>query len=220
MLRDRSSLFFALFCAAGALGAGRALAERDAGALEEITVTGSRIVRDGLNAPTPVTVVSADRLENLGATNIGQVLNTLPSFRATSNPQTANIQPRAAGTSLADLRGLGTNRTLVLVNGRRFIPSTLEGSVDLNQIPTLLLDRSEVVTGGASAQYGSDAVAGVVNLILKNDLQGLRGQVQYGETEAGDGTDYLAGIAGGTKFAGDRAHVMAAVEYEKNKGTG
>ena len=220
-LRNCSLLPISIFCAAGSLTTHDARAQEDAGAsLEEITVTGSRIVRDGLTAPTPVTVVSAERLQNLGATNIGQVLNTLPSFRASSNPQTANIQPRAAGTSLADLRGLGTSRTLVLVNGRRFVPSTLEGAVDLNQIPTLLLDRSEVVTGGASAQYGSDAVAGVVNLILKNNLEGLRTQVQYGRTEQGDGADYLAGIAGGTKFAGERGHITAALEYEKNEGTG
>jgi outer membrane receptor protein involved in Fe transport len=209
-----------LFCAAGTFAAHDVLAADESGALEEITVTGSRIVRDGITAPTPVTVVSSERLQNLGATNLGAVLNTLPSFRATSNPQTSNISPRAAGTSLADLRGLGTTRTLVLVNGRRFVPSTLEGSVDLNQIPTLLIDRSEVVTGGASAQYGSDAVAGVVNILLKNDLEGLRTDLQYGRTEEGDGIDYHAGVAGGTKFAGSRGHVTAALEYEKNEGTG
>jgi iron complex outermembrane recepter protein len=204
---------------AGTLACSTAEAQEPEG-LEEVTVTGSRIVRDGITAPTPVTVVSAERLQNLGATSIGDVLNTLPSFRATSNPQTANIQPRAAGTNLADLRGLGTNRTLVLVNGRRFVPSTLEGAVDLNQIPTLLLERSEVVTGGASAQYGSDAVAGVVNLILNNSLEGVRTDLQYARTEQSDGIDYHAGIAGGTKFAGERGHVSAALEYDKNEGVG
>jgi outer membrane receptor protein involved in Fe transport len=194
--------------------------EEDTASLQEITVTGSRIVRDGVTAPTPVTVVSAERLSNLGATNIGQVLNTLPSFRASSNPQTANISPRAAGTSLADLRGLGTNRTLVLVNGRRFVPSTLEGAVDLNQIPTILIDRSEVVTGGASAQYGSDAVAGVVNLILKSNLEGVRSQLQFGQTEESDGETYLASLAGGTSLFGERGHITGAFEYEKNDGTG
>jgi iron complex outermembrane receptor protein len=221
MLRGRSSLVIPMIFVAGTLTTARsASAQENADGLEEITVTGSRIVRDGITAPTPVTVVSAERLQNLGATNIGQVLNTLPSFRASSNPQTSNISPRAAGTSLADLRGLGTNRTLVLVNGRRFVPSTLEGAVDLNQIPTLLLERSEVVTGGASAQYGSDAVAGVVNLILNDKLEGLRTDVQYGRTERGDGVDYHAGVAGGMKFAGERGHVTAALEYEKNEGTG
>lgn len=189
-------------------------------ALEEVTVTGSRIVRDGVTAPTPVTVVSAERVANLGATNIGQVLNTLPSFRASANPQTANIQPRNAGITSPDLRGLGTARTLVLVDGRRFIPSTLEGAVDLNQIPTLLIERTEIVTGGASAQYGSDAVAGVVNLILKSDLDGVRTQLQYGQTEAGDGEDFLAGFALGSGFAGGRGHATFALEYENNEGAG
>jgi iron complex outermembrane receptor protein len=188
--------------------------------VEEIVVTGTRIVRDGVTAPTPVTVVSEARLENLGATNIGQVLNSLPAFRATSSPQTSNIQPRNAGMIQADLRGLGPNRTLVLVNGRRFTPSTQEGTVDLNQIPTLLIDRTEVVTGGASAAYGSDAVAGVVNLILKNDLEGVRTQVQYGETEEGDNETLNVAVAAGTSFAGGRGHVSVALEYEDNKGTG
>jgi iron complex outermembrane recepter protein len=222
MLRARSSFALPIIFVTGALTSPSAQAQEKAEAapLDEVTVTGSRIIRDGITAPTPVTVVSSERLQNLGATNIGQVLNTLPSFRASSNPQTANIQPRAAGTSLADLRGLGTNRTLVLVNGRRFAPSTLEGAVDLNQIPTLLLERSEVVTGGASAQYGSDAVAGVVNLILNNSLEGVRTDLQYGRTEHGDGVDSHAGIAGGTKFAEGRAHISASFEYEKNEGAG
>jgi iron complex outermembrane receptor protein len=219
LLRERSLLAMPIIFVAGTLTAGVVQAQ-DADGLEEITVTGSRIVRDGITAPTPVTVVSSERLQNLGATNIGDVLSTLPSFRASSNPQTANIQPRAAGTNLADLRGLGPNRTLVLVNGRRFVPSTLEGAVDLNQIPTLLLERSEVVTGGASAQYGSDAVAGVVNLILNNTLEGVRTDLQYGRTEQSDGIDYHAGVAAGTKFAEGRGHLSAAFEYDKNEGAG
>jgi len=148
------------------------------------------------------------------------VLNTLPSFRASTTPQTSNISPREAGTIQADLRGLGPTRTLVLVDGRRFIPSTQEGTVDLNQIPTLLIDRSEVVTGGASAAYGSDAVAGVVNLILKSNLQGVISQLQYGQTERGDGRDYLAAIAGGTHFGSGRGHITGAFEFEDNGGTG
>jgi iron complex outermembrane receptor protein len=219
ILGDRS-LLVPFFCAAGAFVPYAALAQEEAGSLEEITVTGSRIVRDGIAAPTPVTVVGAERLQNLGAPNVGALLNTLPSFRASSNPQTANISPRAAGTSLADLRGLGATRTLVLVNGRRFVPSTLEGSVDLNQIPTLLIDRSEIVTGGASAQYGSDAVAGVVNLILNDKLEGVRTDLQYSRTEEGDGIDYRAGVAAGMKFAGGRGHLTGSLEYEQNEGAG
>ena len=148
--------------------------------LEEITVTGTRIQQDGITAPTPVTVVDAARLQDLGATNIGNLLNTLPSFRPSANLQTTNIGPRAAGMIQADLRGLAPVRTLVLVNGRRFVPSTQEGTIDLNQIPTLLLERTEVVTGGASAQYGSDAVAGVVNIFTQRTCEGLKGELQYG----------------------------------------
>ena len=148
-----------------------------------------------MTAPTPVTVVSAARLQDLATPNIGDVLNTLPSFRASTNPSTNNIQPREAGSIQADLRGLGPNRTLVLVDGHRFVPSTIEQTVDLNQIPSMLVQRAEVVTGGASAQYGSDAVAGVVNILLNRKLQGVQTQLQYGRAEAGDGKDTVADLA-------------------------
>jgi outer membrane receptor protein involved in Fe transport len=188
--------------------------------LEEITVTGTRIQQDGITAPTPVTVVDAARLQDLGATNIGNLLNTLPSFRPSANQQTTNIGPRAAGMIQADLRGLAPVRTLVLVNGRRFVQSTQEGTVDLNQIPTLLLERTEVVTGGASAQYGSDAVAGVVNIFTQRKMEGLKGELQYGLSGQGDAQNTRAGLAGGTAFAGGRGHVVAAIEFEDNNGVG
>lgn len=188
--------------------------------LGEITVSGTRIQQDGITAPTPVTVVDAVRLQDLGATNIGNLLNTLPSFRPSSNLQTTNIGPRAAGMIQADLRGLAPVRTLVLVNGRRFVPSTQEGTVDLNQIPTLLLQRTEVVTGGASAQYGSDAVAGVVNIFTQTTMEGLKGELQYGLSQQGDAENIRAGMAGGAAFAGGKGHVVAAIEYEDNNGVG
>src|SRR4051812_29595895 len=108
--------------------AAQAAAAEDA-TLDEITVSGTRIQQDGITAPTPVTVVDATRLQDLGATNLGNLLNSLPSFRPSSNLQTTNIGPRAAGMIQADLRGLAPVRTLVLVNGRRFVPSTQEGTV-------------------------------------------------------------------------------------------
>ncbi|RYZ68603.1 MAG: hypothetical protein EOP08_00115, partial [Proteobacteria bacterium] len=188
--------------------------------LEELVVTGSRIVRDGVSAPTPVTVVGAERIENLGATSIGAVLNTLPSFRASTNPQTSNIGPGNAGMTQVDLRGLSPVRTLVLVNGRRFAPSTQQGTVDINQIPSSLIERAEVVTGGASAQYGSDAVAGVVNLILKKDLDGVRASAQYGASAEGDAKDYLASLAGGMNYAGGAGNLTVALQYQDNKGVG
>ncbi|MDQ1303411.1 MAG: iron complex outerrane recepter protein [Pseudomonadota bacterium] len=195
-------------------------ADSDDAGLVEVTVTGTRIRQDGITAPTPVTVVGAERLQDLGATNLGNVLNALPSFRPSSNPQTTNITPRAAGMIQADLRGLTPVRTLVLVNDRRFIPSTQEGTIDLNQIPTLLLDRTEVVTGGASAQYGSDAVAGVVNIFTKRKMEGMTAELQYGITEEGDAKNLRAGLAGGLAFAGGRGHVVGAIEMEDNQGVG
>jgi hypothetical protein len=179
------------------------------------TVTGTRNA-DGITAPTR----QCRTLQDLGATNLGNVLNALPSFRPSSNPQTTNITPRAAGMIQADLRGLTPVRTLVLVNDRRFIPSTQEGTIDLNQIPTLLLDRTEVVTGGASAQYGSDAVAGVVNIFTKRKMEGMTAELQYGITEEGDAKNLRAGLAGGLAFAGGRGHVVGAIEMEDNQGVG
>ena len=176
-------------------GAGNAQADQPAPATptpegESIVVTGSRITSSGFTAPTPVTVVGADEIQRKGATNIADVLNQLPSFRAQSTPATTAIFINNAGANLADLRGLGANRTLVLVDGRRFVAGTTSGggfspsdSVDLNMIPTSLIQRTEVVTGGASANYGSDAVAGVVNLILDTDFTGIRGTAQKGVSD-------------------------------------
>lgn len=106
---------------------------------EQIVVTGSRITTGGFQAPTPVTVVGADRLQQLGASNVGDVLNQLPAFRATVSPANQQVQISSIGARIADLRGLGAVRTLTLVDGRRFAPSTAVGTVDLNLIPSILV---------------------------------------------------------------------------------
>lgn len=195
--------------------------------LEEIIVTGTRLPMTGFAAPTPVTVVGEVELQRQGVSNVADLLNTLPSFRPQSTPATVGIFSSNAGANLADLRGLGAQRTLVLVNGRRFVASTIagsgnspSGSVDLNLIPTVLIERSEVVTGGASAAYGSDAVAGVVNVILNASLQGVRGSVQYGLSQEDDNRELYATLAGGTDFADGRGHVVIGGEYSNNKGMG
>lgn len=194
---------------------------------EDIIVTGSRIANSGFAAPTPVTIVGQEDLQRQGSSNIADLLNTLPAFRPQSTPATVGIFSSNAGANLADLRGLGANRTLVLVDGRRFVASTVagggfspSGTVDLNMIPTVLLSRSEVVTGGASAAYGSDAVAGVVNLILDKDLQGLRGSAQYGISDRGDNEEYFLTLAGGASFADGRGHAILGLEYSDNQGVG
>ena len=193
---------------------------------EEIVVTGSRITNSGFTAPTPVTVVGAAEIARQGATSISEVLNQVPSFRAQSTSATTAIFASNIGASTADLRGLGANRTLVLIDSRRVVAATTQGGsftpanvVDLNMIPTSLIARSEVVTGGASAQYGSDAVAGVVNIILDTKLTGFRGSVQYGQSDYGDGKEYAASAAWGMNL-GDRGHFIIGGDYSNNKGTG
>jgi len=188
-------------------------------AAEDIVVTGSRIARSGFTAPTPVTALGATELQQFSQANVADSLNRLPSFRPQNTPATSQFRG-FIGQQTLDLRGLGDTRTLVLVDGRRFVPSSISGTVDLNLIPSLLVSRKEVVTGGASAAYGSDAVAGVVNILIDNKLDGIRAQAQYGQAEFGDGQEYVAGLAGGTGLFGGAVHVVAGVEYVENKGIG
>lgn len=202
------------------LSAGVAMAQEDAGSVSEVVVTGSRIVRDGFAAPTPVTVVGAERMEQRAISNVGELLNELPSFRASTTPATQQLAGGNVGARILDLRGLGAPRTLVLVDGKRFVPSTPQGTLDINLIPSILVERTEVVTGGASAAYGSDAVAGVVNFILNDRLKGLKAVVEYGSSQRGDDRNGRFGLAGGTDFAGGRGHFIAGGEYQKEKGMG
>ncbi len=190
-------------------------------ALQEVTVTGSRIQRpNGFSAPTPVTVVGADRLEQRAIANVGDALNELPSFRASTNPATVQNTGGSIGARVLDLRGLGASRTLVLVDGKRFVASTSQGTIDTNLIPSILVDRVDIVTGGASAAYGSDAVAGVVNFALNSKLEGMRATGSYGESSQGDDENFNASLAGGLPFAGGRGHVVWAGEFSKEHGLG
>lgn len=188
--------------------------------IQDIVVTGSRL-KTGFSAPTPVSVLGADRLQQRAAANIGDALNELPSFRATQTPSSTGQNPTAGyvGGRILDLRGLGAVRTLTLVDGKRFVPSTTQATVDTNMIPSILLSRAEVVTGGASAQYGSDAVAGVVNLILDKKLEGIKGNIQGGVSRQGDNADIQAGLAGGWALS-DTLHLVVGGEYERNRGVG
>jgi len=180
-----------------------------------IVVTGSRLVT-GFRAPTPVTTVGAAEIESRGASNLGEVLAQIPSFRPSNSPSTAGVTSRGGGQQITpDLRGIGDTRTLVLVNGRRHVPTTASGSVDIKLIPTLLVSQVEVVTGGASAAYGSDAVAGVVNFILKDRIDGIEGTLQSGISELGDGGEIRASLATGLSFGGDRGRFVVGADYLK-----
>lgn len=199
-------------------------AEDDAGAAAtDIIVTATRTQRDGFTAPTPTTIIGAGLLEARGATNIATVLNEIPAFKSSTTPTTNGVRAVLAGASFADLRGLGSSRTLVLVDGNRFVPQVATGvsgyQIDLSQVPALMLERAEVVTGGASAQWGSDAVAGVVNLILKKDFVGLRAEAQVGISQQGDNAEHRFGIIGGFKL-GDRGNVTLALDHVSNDGIG
>lgn len=196
--------------------------QSDAG--NDIVVTASRANRKGYEAPTPTVVVGSDQLAQRAVTNVAQYLAEVPAFKATTNPTTNGVNQRSTGSNYVDLRGLGTSRTLVLVDGRRFVPQLAAGlagyQVDLNQIPALLVDRVEVVTGGASAQWGSDAVAGVVNILLKKKYQGLQAEAQVGRGTHDDYGSTRFALVGGTNFADDRGNVTLAIDFEQNFGVG
>jgi outer membrane receptor protein involved in Fe transport len=188
---------------------------------EPIVVTGSRVVRDGFSAPTPLTVMTLEDLQNGSPTNnIADFVNQLPSLAGSTRPSNSrlNLSDGTAGINALNLRNLGTVRTLVLVDGRRSVGSAITGQVDVNTIPQSLVERVEVVTGGASAAYGSDAVAGVVNFVLNKKLTGIRLEADVGVTDKGDGTNYSVSGAGGFSFADGRGHFVVAGEYAHNDG--
>jgi outer membrane receptor protein involved in Fe transport len=198
-----------------------ALAQDASERSEEVIVTGSRLAKSAFTSPTPVNVVGAERMQALAIPSVADALNQIPSFRAISSPA-ANLFRVSGniGARAMDLRGLGTSRTLVLVDGQRFVPSSDNGSVDLNAIPSALVKRAEVVTGGASAAYGADAVAGVVNLILDTDYTGFKADINAGISAQGDAQNYFASFAGGRDFAGGRGHVIAGFEWQNEQGVG
>lgn len=189
-----------------------AVATTSADTPETVVVTASsRLNAKGFNAPTPTTDITAVQLQSAAPENIGDALKLeSPAFHTTSQTSTA--------TEFANLRNLGANRTLVLIDGRRIVPTQPDGTVDLNMIPSALIDHAEIVTGGASAAWGSDAVAGVVNLTLRRNMQGIEADVQGGLSTYGDKGNYKASLAGGTAFADGRGHFLAGAEYTRDDG--
>ena len=188
------------------------------GTSKPILVTGSRIARPTLQSAVPLTSVTVEDLTGTGEVSLGDALNDLPSLRSTFSSGNSSRFIGTAGLSLLDLRGLGTARTLVLINGRRHITSTpgSEG-FDINTIPTDLIDRIDIVTGGNSAIYGSDAVAGVVNFIMKRDYDGIATRAQAGISSRGDRGTYFASILAGQNFADGRGNVAVSAEYTRQQ---
>lgn len=183
-------------------------------AVERIEVTGSRILREGAIAPSPVTVISGEDLINTGAMNIGEVLNKLPALATTYSLANSGRFIGTAGISLLDLRGMGTDRTLVLVDGKRHVASSPgTSSVDTNTIPSSWIDKVEIITGGASAVYGADAVTGVVNFILKKDITGLNVSAIKGFADNSHYKNEKYTFSFGQDFAEGRGNAAISVEY-------
>lgn len=193
------------------------------GPLDEVVVTGSRLIQNGFQAPTPVTVMTADQLQATAPSTLSDAVNQLPVFSNSFKP--ASTGPGVvsnAGGAYLNARSLGANRNLVLLDGRRMVPSSVSGSVagatDINIIPQALVQRVEVVTGGASAAYGSDAVSGVVNFVLDTKFTGLKGEVQGGISDESDNQSGKVSLTFGTPFAAGRGHLLLSGEYYDNEG--
>lgn len=189
-------------------------------ALAEVVITGSRIQRSAdLESSSPLVTVTSDVLTNKSTVGLESALNQLPQFVPAQTQFVTNDNSPSAtnvpGAATIDLRGLGPNRTLVLLDGRRAQPSNTTLVVDVNSIPAAAIDRVEVVTGGASAVYGADAIAGVVNFRLKNHFQGIDLDAQTGATEAGDGMESRLSATLGTDFADHKGNIITILEWSK-----
>ncbi|GGF72698.1 TonB-dependent receptor domain-containing protein [Alteromonas lipolytica] len=208
-------LAFALSAASAALIAPNTVlaqesSEVDEASVEKIQVTGSRIRKIEFASNAPIATVGEQEFEMTATVNTESLLNTMPQVvpgldRTSNNP--------GNGTATADLRGLGANRTLVLVNGKRVTPTTASGVVDINAIPTAMIENVEVLTGGASAVYGSDAISGVINFILKDDFEGVDASVGYESTEEGDAGIWNADLTIGGNFDDGKGNVVFNMAY-------
>lgn len=193
----------------------------------EIVVTGSRIARPEFDTVQPTQVVGAAQIESRGYTNVGQALREIPAFGPPGNSSVGAQSSFGPSQTFVDFFGLGTQRTLVLVNGRRFVSSNTASifgpvnpgtQVDLNNIPTTLVQRIETVAVGGAPIYGSDAIAGTVNIILKKDYEGLEFGGQYGISERGDAPEARLNVLAGKNFAGGRGNIVVSGEYNHTTG--
>ena len=183
----------------------------------EVVVTGSRVIREGMSSPTPVTSLSADELLQANPQSIVQGLAELPAFAASTTPKSIGGRTTLGPGNYLNLRDLGPSRNLVLLDGRRVVPSNVAGYVDINLLPQSLISNVSVVTGGASAAYGSDAVAGVTNFILNTRYRGFKADVSAGTSAHGDGNLYKASFAWGAAFLDDRLHFIGSFDWRHSE---
>ena len=212
-LRNSLVCAFAIAVVWPIMGYSPALAQEEGAdaRIEEIVVTGSRLRRDDLSAPSPTVIVTEADVRLSGRGTLEGILNELPQLNADGTASTANNS--FAGMHTADLRSLRPERTLVLVNGKRFTPANVSGLVDLSRIPDALIERIDVITGGASAVYGSDAIAGAINFILRDDFEGIDLRYAYGQSFKSDAENHKVDLTFGTNYAADRGNVMVSVSW-------
>lgn len=191
-----------------------------AGDIQSVVITGTNIVRNGFSAPTPLTVIGRDQFETSATNNIADYLNTMPAFQgsATNENSYHNSSNGLAGLNTLNLRDLGASRMLVLIDGQRSVGSTTTGLVDINNIPQDLVSRVDVVTGGASAVYGSDALSGVVNFVLDKNFTGTKVSASGGVTTYGDDPNWKVTVTKGLKFADGRGHFILSGEASGDNG--
>ena len=188
--------------------------------VEQVVVTGTRLTAAGFTAPTPVTVLGQEAIQKRSPASTAEVVNELPAFKVSASPSTNTRVVGGSGQIQPNLRGLGASRTLTLINGRRYTPSSTGFTADMATIPSSLIDRVDVVTGGASAAYGSDAVAGVLNFVINNRLNGIKGNIQGGSSQQGDQRELTFGIGAGGSFINDRLHVSIGGDFSRDWGAG
>ncbi|HET7086236.1 MAG TPA: TonB-dependent receptor [Rhizomicrobium sp.] len=215
-----------LVCGAAftALSTAAAMAQQAGAGVESVTVSGSRVITDIQASPTPVTIVTAEQLQATTPSDLPDGLNKLPVFAGSNVPRLAGNGGGGNGTSggvpqnVLALRNFGVQRTLVMLDGHRATPTNADGSVDVDTLPQMLVSRVDVVTGGASAVYGSDAVTGVVNFILDKKFDGLKIDTNAGISTYGDAASFKFGAAFGTDLFGGRAHFEGAVRHFQQDG--
>src|SRR5581483_4143587 len=208
-------------CATAVLTAGSAYAQTpapsDQSNVEQVVVTGTRVQRDGYEAPTPVSVVSADQIQTSGTPNIADYVDTLPAVSGSSTPVTTanSVGAGRQGIDSINLHNIGDVRTLTLLDGRRIGGMINTGVVDASELPQQLISRVDIVTGGASASYGSDALSGVVNYVLDTKFTGVKADISGGETTYGDDRNWQAQLSYGVGFANDRGHLLLSGEASR-----
>ena len=188
-------------------------ARADEQSLEEIVITGTRIARPNFDAASPIVMVPAAAFERTASGTAETTLNRYPQFVPSYTGTSNHSGTSSDGKTSLNLRGLGDNRTLTLVEGRRLVPVNGNGETDLNVIPPALIESAEIVTGGGSAVYGSDAIAGVVNFRLRREFDGVELGGRWGQTDLGDGEEYDVSLTAGTDFADGRGSIVGYVGY-------